>query len=161
VRLVAVLLNPVPHERVTLSQRNVATAAEVLRASSWQIANLVTRPTRDLPGLSQAASDEDPWLLSRPALSCAIAEADVLLLGWGLGGLTGPAARHWRSQASWACVEARRHGHRTGLTLGGSPRHPSRWRQYLGPKRGLYPPGPWEERLAAALQATPLPSDLR
>ena len=156
-RLCAVLLNPpLGSSPDTVTVRNAAVASHVLGASEWVIGNLVDRPTRDLPELNEVGVAQEMWVTSRPLLGEEMATADALLFGWGVGGFTLSARSHFQRQVLWVLDEARRMGLTSGWTLGGLPRHPSRWRQYLGPQRNLFDGGSFEDRLRRALVPTPL-----
>lgn len=157
-RLTAVLLNPVLHDRETITERNVTVAATMLGLQSVVIANMHVAPTRDLPALALVARDRCGWEASRGELAGALSHGGVLLFAWGVGGLVGPAREHLRAQERWVVDAALGAGHEVALMLDGRPRHPSRWRQYLGQQRGrfAYRGSSFEDRLRAALQPVPL-----
>jgi hypothetical protein len=155
--LTAVLLNPVLHDRRTISERNVGVAAAILGLQSVVIANMHGTPTRDLPALALIARDRGGWEASRGQLAEALTNNEVLLFAWGVGGLVGPAREHLRLQERWVVDAALRAGHEVALMLDGRPRHPSRWRQYLGQQHGRFAHcGTFDDRLRAALQPVPL-----
>lgn len=150
--LVAVLLNPVPHSRPTITMRNVEVAKTVVGADTVMVVNLHGEPTRDLPELAAVAHSRDGWRAERGRLKRALANAEHLLFAWGLGGLSGPARHHFLEQVSWTIDTAVAVGHTAAFMLDGAPRHPSRWRQYLGPENGRHAAlATFEERLGLAL----------
>lgn len=158
VLLTAVLLNPSTGPG-TVTGTAVKAAGEVVGAESVQIINLCAAPSRDLPTLATVGAGPAPWLDARPKLVAAITHEDLVLFAYGLGGLTGPARQHFEGQVRWVHEHAVRAGHDSALMLDGRPRHPSRWRQYLGPQRGLFSEATFEERLRAALRPVPLNAD--
>lgn len=154
--LIAVLLNPVRHNRVTVTERNTRLAAAELGFGSVEIVNLSSVPTRDISELSRLGSDPRGWQRSRPPLRRALQRGDSLLFAWGTTRLTGPARSHQRHQIEWLLQVAEVSGHRAALVLDGLPRHPSRWHQYVGPTHGRYTGDTLAERLAEALKEEPL-----
>lgn len=150
--LIAVLLNPVRHNRVTVTERNTRLAAAVLGFGSVEIVNLSSVPTRDISELSRLGNDPRGWQRSRPSLRRALQRGDRLLFAWGTTRLTGPARSHQLQQIEWLLQVAQDSGHRTALVLDGLPRHPSRWHQYVGPTHGRYLGDTLAMRLAQALK---------
>lgn len=155
VSLLIVLLNPPPRAD-TVTERNVAAAAAALAAPSASIVNLCQLTTTDLPTLSHQAIGASDWLAARSTIGAALETHARTLFAYGLGGLTGASRLHFQEQLSWLHGVAVASGHSSAFMLGGQPRHPSRWRQYLGPSRALYGQATFEERLRAALIPTPL-----
>ena len=155
--LLAVLLNPVDHDRRTTTVRNVEIAASMLGCDGLRLANINDSPTRDLPALSRAAASPASWLAARPALRALLERPGPLLFAWGMGGLTGSARQHWQRQVAWVTAVALEVGRHDAFQMDGRPRHPSRWRQYLGPQHGRHATGAtFEDRLRLALQPVPL-----
>lgn len=155
-RLTSILLNPPRAGGGAVTRRSLAVACEVLGAKELEIVNLVGTPTRDLLGLNVVAGEARPWTSARPALRSAVCGADILLFGWGLGGFRQPVRGLFRMQVAWLIEAALCAGHDAAWMLDGSPRHPSRWPQYLGPARGLYVDSTFERRVASALRVTRL-----
>lgn len=154
--LVAILLNPKPGDAETKSERNIATAASVLGVASHEIVNMSLVITKDSPELNERAQVEDVWIKARPVLSEALSSADLVLAAWGQQHYTGKARVTFRGQQLWILGELTQKGFEFVITLDGRPRHPSRWRMYLGPQRGLFVGGAFEDRLAIALRETPI-----
>lgn len=151
--LVALLLNPPLRDPSdTVSMANLHVAKDVLGCASLQVANMFAIPTKDLPDINLVGREPHGWLATRPQLTEAIAQADVVILGWGLGGLSGPARLHFREQIDWVFSLLAAHGR--VWTVGGVPRHPSRWRQFVGPQRNIARGEDFTERLRSVLQQT-------
>ena len=115
------------------------------------MANLFYFPVADLPALSACGSGAAGWLAARPRLVDALQEADLLLAAWGLHALHGPARLRRAEQLSWLQGEARAHGHVNAWCVGGKPRHPSRWHQYVSDRHGRTSGGPPADRLREVL----------
>lgn len=155
--LAAILLNPcIGSPFGSTSFQMVDEARQVLAFESCGIANLFSRPTRDITGITAEGSDWRLWSIARPALEEAIASADGLLIGWGLGGLGGDARINFLRQVRWTRRVMAEQGHTFYWQVGDGPRHPSRWRQYLGPTRGVTTGATRHERLSQALQVVSL-----
>jgi hypothetical protein len=140
---------------------NLKVAGELLGVAHVRLVNLCGLATTDLPSLSSAATTVDVWRAAQPDLVDALIAAEVLVFAYGLGGFVGSARHHFRGQVRWLHETAHGIGHRNALMLDGRPRHPSRWRQYLGPQRGLFTQPTFEDRLRAALRLEPLYTSTR
>lgn len=145
------LLNPPLRDGIGVTERNVEWAANVLGYCEFRMVNLIDVPTKDLPALNARGRELAPWLASRPVLEEALGSAEALVAGWGVGGLTGKTRANQRDQIGWLCRSAIELGHRSAWVVGNGPRHPSRWRQYVGPQKGRVSGGTWSERLSNAL----------
>jgi hypothetical protein len=155
-RLAVVLLNPVPHDRPTVTARNVELAQRVLGYERITRVNLSPVPAPDLAALSLCAAAPDSWRAHRPMLRQALWSCDALLFAWGVTYPTG-AARAWaQEQLAYVHGQARLAGHTEAFLLDGRPRHPSRWQQYLGPQRGLVEQVAFDERVRRALKRAPI-----
>ncbi len=152
--LLAVLLNP-PGATTGVRTRNaVRAAAEVLGFDSTEIVNLTSTPTQTVLELNHGGMRG--WLEARVDLAAGLRRADGLLGGWGITGLLGDARSARASQVEWLVDQARSCGFTQMWTVGGLPRHPSRWHQYVADKYGRTSGGPFVERLSQVLVATPL-----
>lgn len=154
-RLVAILLNP-PHSTTGNRSRNaVSRVGRVLGYTSVEIANLNLTPTISVVelGLSQTAEE---WTRARPRLTRALESADGLLAGWGVARLAGSAQRDRDAQVDWLRSEAGRVGFTSIWMVGGEPRHPSRWHQYVSDKYQRTTGGTFEQRLSQVLVEMPL-----
>lgn len=103
----------------------------------------------------------DAWEDSRVDLEAAVRSGTALLAGWGVSGLSGNARRWMRNQVDWLIKCAEASAMDAMWMVGGEPRHPSRWHQYVSDKYGRTSGGTFEERLRQVLVAAPYPRDLR
>jgi hypothetical protein len=156
--LVAILLNPPASTPGTRTRNAVERAARVLGYESVEIANLCPRATSTVVELNTVEHRQE-WLEGRDDLARALRRASSLLAGWGVSGMTGDAGRARQSQVEWLLNEAVDMGFDNVWMVGGQPRHPSRWHQYVSDKHGRTSGGTLEERLAEVLQAVPIPRD--
>ena len=95
----------------------------------------------------------DGWLSARRELSSALGRATGVLGGWGVAGLTGDALQDQNEQVAWLRLEAIQAGVSTIWMVGGEPRHPSRWHQFVSDKYGRTKGGSFEERLDQVLKS--------
>ena len=98
------------------------------------------------------------WDVARGELEAALVRADCLLAGWGVTRLTGEAGLWMRGQVEWLFERAVECGLSRLWMVGGEPRHPSRWHQYVSDKHGRTAGGTFEERIAQVLVGVPLAS---
>jgi hypothetical protein len=91
------------------------------------------------------------WTAARRDLILALDGADAILAGWGVSGLTGDARRLLDEQVGWLQARAQQSGIDGFWMVGGQPRHPSRWHQYVSDKYGRTSGGPFDARIAQAL----------
>lgn len=150
-RLVAVLASP-PLTSGQRTMRQLHQAQGLLDCDEVVVANLFALPAQDLPALSQIGSDPDAWIMARPQLAQVLNETSVLLAAWGLPALSGAAAGHHRRQLVWFREQAEQRGHHLAWTVGGQPRHPSRWHQYMSDRHARTSGGSPQERLRQALE---------
>lgn len=127
--LVAVLASPPTTTSGDRTRNRLRLAANVLGFDRVGLVNLFGLATSTVLDISRLGTEASPWQVARPQIEEGLAVADGVLLGWGSTEPTGGARRHHRAQVSWlGCVLADR-----GLvawTVGGTPRHPSRWQRY-------------------------------
>jgi len=150
-RLLTILLNPSPSPTGSRTLSNVETAARVLGATTLQVVNLVDLTSKDLPELNRLGTDPVPWLESRKVIDDALQAADMLLAAWGLGGFSGLTRINFDQQRAHVVSAISERSFGGVWVLSGRPRHPSRWRQYLGPQKSRVPGTDFEERLVRAL----------
>jgi hypothetical protein len=98
----------------------------------------------------------DGWLMARDELSNALERATSVLGRWGIAGLTGDALRDQNQQISWLQLEAVQAGISTIWMVGGEPRHPSRWHQFISDKYSRTTGGSFAERLDQVLESVPI-----
>ena len=152
-RVGAILLNPA-REANRVSRTHLV-LEDVRVAKTWgtlEIANLVGTPTRNSKELEQVATSVQLFLDVRDRLDTVLAGSDTLVFAWGVAPLRGLAGTYVRDQANWVISRALHHGHTHAWVMGGHPRHPSRWRQYVGPQRGLFDGATTVDRLAQGLE---------
>jgi hypothetical protein len=100
----------------------------------------------------------DGWLRARNEVSSALRRATGVLGGWGVAGLTGAALRGQNEQVAWFRLEAIRAGVSDIWMIGGEPRHPSRWHQFVSDEYGRTTGGSLEERLDQVLESVAITS---
>lgn len=153
--MLAVLLNPPAITSGTRTRNAVAHAADVLGHRSSEIVNLCATPTATVVELN-APGTENGWLEARPKISAALRRHDAVLAGWGVAGVYGLSAKLLRDQTDWFVAESEAAGISELWMVGGEPRHPSRWHQYVSDKYGRTAPGPFEDRLREVLTSRPI-----
>ncbi|GGL56703.1 hypothetical protein GCM10014719_67660 [Planomonospora parontospora subsp. antibiotica] len=150
--LCAVLLNPALRPAPeTISFRNLGCALPLMGCDRLRLANLLDVPSKDQDRLGAAVIEESDVLRSRKLLAEAVAAADEILFAWGSNRVTGQVGARLREQAEWLRRHLREEGVRRVWMVAGSPRHPSRWRQYVGPEKARVEGSTFEERLAKVL----------
>ncbi|MEV4383433.1 DUF1643 domain-containing protein [Streptosporangium sp. NPDC049644] len=150
--LCAILLNPPlrPAER-TITYRNVTAALSTTGCQQLSLTNLLAVPSKDLPSLNRIKISEQEIAASREALRQAIMYGDEVLVAWGMGGATGALKQLLNSQVTYVREVLHERGIHSVWALQGRPRHPSRWRQYLGPQKNRVSGDSFQDRLNQAL----------
>lgn len=151
--LVAVLLNPPATSTGVRSRNAVIRAARVLGYERTVVTNLCAVSTPSVVEVN--ALDREAWDLAQADLGAALKCAGTVLACWGIAGLSGEARRWMIGQVEWLTERAREVGIGNAWTVGGEPRHPSRWHQYVSDKYGRTTGGTFEERLAQVLVQVP------
>lgn len=128
-------------------------AASVLGYDEVVVTNLCAVATPSLVQLNGLRFEA--WESARADLEVAVRSGAGLLAGWGVGGLSGDARQWLHSQVEWLIGCAETGGLRSFWTVGGAPRHPSRWHQYVSDKHGRTRGGTFEERLTQVLVDVP------
>lgn len=136
------------------SRNAVRLAARVLGYDEVVIANLCAVATPSVVQLNCLGSEA--WESSRVDLELAVRGGAGLLAAWGIGGLSGHARSSLRTQVNWLVERAESGGLRNISMVGGEPRHPSRWHQYVSDKHGRTRGGTFEERLAQVIVDVPI-----
>ncbi|MER5870816.1 DUF1643 domain-containing protein [Streptomyces sp. NPDC002044] len=150
--LCAVLLNPAlkpPTETITF--RNLTSALPLTGCDRLQLANLLDTPTKDQKELSRRDITKNDAGRSRLLLQQAVDEADEVLFAWGSGPTPGVVGATLREQEAWLRQYLQVSGIPRIWMIAGAPRHPSRWRQYVGPEKQRVHGATFEERLAKVL----------
>lgn len=157
--LCAVLLNPpLKLAESTISYRNVRAALPLLSCTELIMTNLVHAATKDAPALNRLIISEPTLEEARESMATALTQSHEVLVAWGTGGLTGEVRLALQAQAEWLFQAIARAGHERVWALAGRPRHPSRWRQYVGPEKQRVAGSCFEDRLAKVLLPTRLGS---
>jgi hypothetical protein len=155
-RLLAVLLNPPTETSGNRTRLAVAHAARVLRCSEVRTVNLFPNPSRSVVDLNATALQTDDWKQTSAAVARDLREAEVVLGAWGVAGLLGTARFERELRSRWLLRTAAALGHCHIWMVGGEPRHPSRWHQYVADKHRRTTGGPFEARLSEVLRAVRL-----
>jgi hypothetical protein len=148
-RLCAVLASP-PLTTGARTLAHLGVAAEILGCDQVRVVNLFGVATDDIPAISLVGQDAAGWMLARPSIAAAFAEADILLAAWGVGLLTGAARKHRQAQLRWLAQVAAGADHSTALSVG-QARHPSRWHQYVSDRHGRVQGDTFSDRLRQVL----------
>lgn len=158
--LCAILLNPAlrPVEK-TITYHNVRSALPLVSCTKLVIANLLNVATKDAPELNRAAVGQQETAKARELISEALRQADEVLLAWGMGGMAGDVRIALQGQTVWLFEALQQHDLSHVWTVTGRPRHPSRWRQYVGPEKQRVTGSCFEERLGKVLTMTSLDSE--
>ncbi|MGL5824399.1 MAG: hypothetical protein ACRCYU_06120, partial [Nocardioides sp.] len=119
-----------------------------------RIANLCAVATPTVVELNAVGSEG--WELARTDLADALENADGLLAGWGVAGVTGLARRQLLAQVDWLYEHAAAVGLSSVWMVGGQPRHPSRWHQFVSDEHERTSGGTADQRLREALISVPL-----
>lgn len=126
--LLVVCSNP-PTTSGARTRGRVQLAAELLETKKFVIGNLCHASTYRSGDLAKAGDSAAPWNEARLALAGALVDATDVLLAYGVVEPAGLARAHHRAQVKWLMDAIPQ----TGLklwTVGGTPRHPSRWQRF-------------------------------
>jgi hypothetical protein len=149
-RLGALLLNPTPAGGIT--RQRLDTAREILQMSDVMVGNLLEVETRGAVELTRRTLTPSDWATGRRGLARAIWTADALMVGWGVGTLSGGQRRAHVEQMKFALHEATRAGHIGYWTMSHKTRHPSRWHRRNAVLDGYSPDEPIEARISRSLR---------
>ena len=153
--LLAVLASP-PTTSGTRTITKVREAATLLGCDAIRVENLCSLPANNLRALTATAVNSGPWLDARAGLTAGLQTADLVLAGWGLDCLSGPARLRRAEQLAWVRSKSIQQGRERFWTIGGQPRHPSRWHQYVSDVHGRTSGGTFSERLAQVAVLVPI-----
>lgn len=148
------LLNPPATSTGTRSRNAVTHAARVLGFDRVVIANLCAVATPTVVQLGDIG--RGAWEEAQSDLDVALVGAGAVLAGWGVSGLSGDARRWMDSQVDWLTMRAQGAGIDAFWMVGGKPRHPSRWHQYVSDKYGRTTGGTFEQRIEQVLVQVPI-----
>jgi hypothetical protein len=127
--LLAVLATP-PLTSGTRTIRRVELATSQLGHSTARIGNLVSIATRDVTDLSRLVIPPRSWIASRAMLEEALESRPTVLLAYGCSMPSGPVRVAYRTQLLWLGQALLAAGVEEVITVGGRPRHPSRWQRH-------------------------------
>ncbi|MFG3233607.1 DUF1643 domain-containing protein [Streptomyces antibioticus] len=151
-KLCAILLNPPLRPAIdTISHRNLLTALPLTGCTELRLANLIDLQSKDQTQLASLVVTEPDLERSRQQLAAAIEGADEILFAWGTGRITGSVGNLLKEQAAWVRARVDACGLSKVWMVAGTPRHPSRWRQFVGPEKRRVEGSSFEERLAKVL----------
>jgi hypothetical protein len=150
--LCAVLLNPPLRPAVeTVSHRNLIAALPLTGCTELRLTNLIDLQSKDQIQLASIPVTEQDIQRSRQRLSSAVEGADEILFAWGSSRVLGATGKIVKEQAAWLHTHLNSRRFPRVWMVAGAPRHPSRWRQFVGPEKQRVQGGSFEERLAKVL----------
>ncbi len=135
----------------TISHRNLLAALPLTGCTELRLANLIDLKSKDQTQLASFVVTEPDLERSRQQLAAAIEGADEILFAWGTGSVTGAVGKLLKKQAAWVRAHVDARGLSNVWMVAGTPRHPSRWRQFVGPEKQRVEGSSFEERLAKVL----------
>lgn len=132
-------------------------ALPLLGCETLRLGNLVDIATRDQVQLAASPIAADDLTRSQVLLAEALEGADELLFAWGTRRLPGQTGALLGQQITWVQQHVLKRGFADVWMVAGSPRHPSRWRQFVGPEKQRVAGDCFTERLAKVLAREPMP----
>jgi len=154
------LLNPaLKSVENTITFRNVRSALPLVDFHRVAIAILLNVPTKDAAELNRAVIGELEVVDAQAVLALLLEQADEVIVAWGVGGMSGPVRLSLQRQTKWLFEALGQSGIDRVWTVSGKPRHPSRWRQYVGPEKRRVSGSCFEERLSRVLAPTLLDTE--
>jgi hypothetical protein len=145
--LLAVLANPPLTTSGQRTRDRVALAAQIIGCEEVVVGNLFSLPSKDVTAIGRLGARSDLWCNARADLVDQLSRADDVLLGWGCTEPAGRARSHHRSQIEWLLTAVDVKPIKI-WTVGGLPRHPSRWQRYTSK---VHPALPFSAALAVSL----------
>lgn len=152
----AVLLNPNLDEEKSTSYAVLRMVAERKGWTAIEVGNLLPVRTRNSKLLARASLKHSDIVAARPPIDALLSRSTEVVFAWGVSSLPGALGRLQREQIEWVFACAVKYGHEEAWVMGGTTRHPSRWRQYVGAQRSLYHGGSTIDRLEQALVRRPI-----
>lgn len=152
--LLAVLASPPLTTSGVRTRHRLDLAARLLGHERVEIVNLFSCPTSNVLDIAKFGMCDRLWTAARVAILGGLDSADAVIYGWGTTEPVGPARYHHREQVRWLRSVVADRG-QSGWTVGGTPRHPSRW-QRLTSRR--FPGLAFEEALAGVLHLESRPA---
>jgi hypothetical protein len=152
--MVALLLNPPSTTSGVRTTNAVSLAGALLGFTSVEIINLFSTSSPTVVELNSVFDGD--WLGRRAQVREVLRQSAGLLGAWGVSGMTGLAGAERESRARSILDEARSLGFRQIWMVGGQPRHPSRWHQYVSDKHARTHGGTFDERLRQVMVQVPI-----
>lgn len=152
----ALMLNPSLDEERSTAYVVLQTVAERKGWGRVEVANLFSVRTRNSKDLAATHLTRSDILQARPHIEDALAGATDIMFAWGVSLLPGTQRQLQREQVEWVISRSYFYGHKSAWMMGGTTRHPSRWRQYVGPQRAVVVGSSTAERLDRALVRRPI-----
>jgi hypothetical protein len=149
--LTAVLAAP-PIRGGNITTNRVVSVATMLGFNLVSIVNVLDVRTTSVADMTQLGRNEDAWVRSRNAIEEAIHRSSQVLLAYGCGAPTGPARAHFRGQIIWLRDLLTSSGVDVVVSVGGRPRHPSRWQRAT---HATYPGLSFGDALPQVLRSEP------
>ncbi|MCK2029893.1 DUF1643 domain-containing protein [Microbacterium galbinum] len=157
-RLLAVLLNPPSISSGNRTLGAVRRVSDSLGCVDYEIANLFETSSPGLTALSSLELEAEMPVAIQRNVSDQLRQASIVVAAWGVSAPSKVFQQRRCRRASWVLQEARRQGHEAVWMVGGAPRHPSRWHQYVADKHGRTTGGSFTQRLSQVLEPTPIAS---
>lgn len=107
----------------------VELACATLRYDRVIVENLFATPSRSTNDISLLGRSENGWVAARQPLMRALAQANGVLLAYGMTEPTGIARSLHRDQVAWLKLQIAMQALPV-FQLGDGPRHPSRWHRW-------------------------------
>lgn len=156
--LVAVLLNPPDATSGTRTRNAIARAGRVLGYADVQIVNLFPEATRSVVELNLTDVAAERWHAARAETTAMLQMSSGLLGAWGISGMTGKGRLARESRVGWLSTTAIEMGITHIWMVGGQPRHPSRWHQYVADRHDRTSGGSFDGRLREVFESVPVSS---
>ena len=146
-RLLAILATP-PRTTGDRTRARVNLARDIVGADFVSIVNLFDYPTKSVLDIEISGAVDAPWIRAREEIQTAITTATDALLGYGHRAPNGLARTHHQHQVLW--LDSLLDESDVNVwTVGGTPRHPSRWQRYTS---RAYPELDFKEALRQGLE---------
>lgn len=146
-RLLVIGSNP-PITSGARTRSRAEQAADLLGFNTLILANLFSRPTYRSGGISVAGIEESGWNEAKLNLAEGLDKADAVLLAYGITRPGGEARTRHVAQVAWLHEELAIR-HLDAWTVGGQPRHPSRWQRFTS---RTYPELSFSDALRASFE---------
>ena len=146
--LLAILASPPLDTSGERTLKRIAVAAEIVGCSTFEVQNLLAHRTSSVLDIPWVGASPEGWLKARTEIRSRFKVADSVLYGWGCTEPARLARQHHRAQVAWIVSLTDEHG-LDPWTVGGLPRHPSRWQRYTS---RTFPKADFREALSRSLE---------